>query len=100
MNRFQAMCAAAGCLLALGGGGGELNATRTAAGPWETFFLRKVDGAGRIAADDAVALETWDGHHVVAEGGGGGVAHADRPWIGPWETFTLVGKVNGGAPHG
>src|SRR6266516_7213366 len=75
-------------LCAEGGGGGEVNATRTAAGGWETFTLDGVAG-GAVDGCEAVHLRTFDGHYVCAEGGGGGEVNATRTAAGGWETFTL-----------
>jgi len=76
-------------LVAEGGGGGALNATRRASGPWERFAVsREVGGT--------FALRTDNGHFVVAEGGGGGAVNANRRATGPWERFTIV--VHDGPP--
>jgi hypothetical protein len=79
-------------------GGSWLRADSSTAGTWETFRLHRLNGGGAaqvINDSDTLALETDNGHYVVAEGGGGDVVNADRTMIGPWETFTFVGT--GGA---
>src|SRR5689334_6991384 len=57
-------------VVAEGGGGGVVNANRTAAGPWESFTLEDANG-GALVSGDAIAIRTYDGHYLVAEGGGG-----------------------------
>lgn len=70
-------------VVAENGGGREMAANRTAAGPWETFTVVPLGG-------DQVALQASNGQYVVAENGGGGAVNANRNAIGSWETFTVV----------
>lgn len=70
-------------LVAEGGGGGALNANRTAIGSWETFKVINLGG-------NQIALQTANGHYVVAEGGGGGQANANRTRARGWETFRYI----------
>ena len=67
-----------------GGGGRELVANRSSAGPWEIFTLFKLPGR------DQVALKALNGQFVCAEGGGGREVVANQSKAGEWETFTLV----------
>jgi hypothetical protein len=84
-------------VVAEGGGGRDLNATRTAARAWETFTLIDQNG-GELTSGDKVNLVAFDGqHYVVAEGGGGREVAANRPHARNWESFTIR-KVNGGDP--
>ncbi len=76
-------------LCAEGGGGREVNATRTAAGAWETFDLE-------IASTGQATLKANNGQYVCAEGGGGGAVNANRAVAGSWESFTLE-LVSGGS---
>jgi hypothetical protein len=70
-------------LVAEGGGGREVAATRTEAREWETFHV--VDrGNGNIA------LRAYNGQYVTAEGGGGSVVNANRTEPREWETFHVV----------
>lgn len=70
------------------GGGAEVRANRTAAGPWETFTL--------LTAGSKVVLRTSSGaHYLQASGGGGRDVNATSTSDGAWESFTLS-KVGGG----
>lgn len=71
------------------GGGGEVNATRTDAGAWETFDLVDMNG-GSLRDGDPVALQTSDGLYLQADQGGNGPIVAIGFAPGAWETFTLV----------
>lgn len=82
------------------GGGAQIRADRSGAGPWETFDLVDLDG-GALEGGDEVALGTHDGAHFVkALGGGGGEVTADATAIGPWERFTLERTGGGEARSG
>ncbi|MBC8069482.1 MAG: DUF3472 domain-containing protein [Deltaproteobacteria bacterium] len=76
-------------VVAEGGGGGAVNANRTAVGPWETFALVPRGG-------NAVALQSINGSYVSADAGGGGSVAANRSWQLGWETFTRVATGGGG----
>ena len=64
------------------GGGGAVNANRTAANAWETFGIVDLGGG-------KVALRAHNGLHLSAVGAGGGAVNAGAPWVLGWETFTL-----------
>ena len=105
-ERLQLAGAAAGCiesgdevflstaddfyLRAAGGGGSTLEATGTAAGPWESFRMRRQSGAGPVRSGNLVTLQAASGHYVVAEQGGGGGLRADHTVAAPWATFKIV----------
>jgi hypothetical protein len=86
-------------MVAEGGGGGAINANRSAAGPWETFTLHDLDG-GNLDHGDSIRIRTWDNvHYFIA--GPDGVIHANSANAGAWEVFTLErrdgpGRVNEG----
>jgi len=83
-------------LVAEGGGGGDVNADRLGAGPYETFTV-DVLGGGPLVDGDRVAFRTVnETHYFQAVGGGGGALRAVGEKIGPFETF-LVEKAGGGA---
>jgi hypothetical protein len=65
-----------------GGGGRELVANRSAAGPWETF-------ASVDLGDANIALRANNGQYVRADPKKR-ILVADRSAIGPWETFSKV----------
>lgn len=75
-------------ICAEGGGGREVNATRDARGPWETFRMIP-------ASDNKFAFMADNGQYVCAEGGGGRELVANRNDIGAWERFTIE-HVDGG----
>jgi hypothetical protein len=70
-------------VVAEGGGGGALNANRTAIRAWERFSVISFGG-------NIIALQTANGRYVVAEGGGGGALNANRTAIGAWERFQYI----------
>jgi hypothetical protein len=78
-------------VVAESGGGGQVNASRTSAGPWETFDVVDLNG-GSLRDQDPVALETASGLYLQADQGGGGAMIAIGFAPGPWETFTLVDR--------
>jgi hypothetical protein len=81
-------------VVAEGGGGGVVNANRTAIGPWERFTVIDLNG-GALNNGDIIALQAMTGQYLQAYGGGNDAMKAD-PWaIGPWEQFTVV-DMNGG----
>lgn len=69
------------------GGGQELVANRSTAGPWETFILKRKAGFGSLQPNDQIGLQASNGLYVCAESGGGQPLIADRPNFGSWETF-------------
>src|SRR5262245_51723158 len=57
---------------------------------WETFTIRRADGAsGPIGNDTQISLQSYRGYYVAAEFGSGEM-NANRSSVGPWEIFTLV----------
>lgn len=76
---------------AVGGGGGLVLAIGGAPNGWETFTLITRDCSNcDVGSGDRVALQSYDGHYVVAESGGGDVVKADRISIGAWEEFRII----------
>jgi hypothetical protein len=82
-----------------GGPGQTVNANRTAAGDWETFEIRNMDGGYWIGHGSNIALKACrgSGYYVVAEfgglnggGPGAGEVNCDREQAGAWETFQLL----------
>jgi hypothetical protein len=84
-------------MTAEGGGGGVVNANRTAASTWETFTLTDLNG-GSLTDGDQIYLQALNGNYVTAEGGGGGAVNANRGAASTWETF-IIHRVGGGAIH-
>jgi beta-glucanase (GH16 family) len=81
-------------LVAEGGGGGAVNANRTAALAWETFtILDRNDGA--LVSGDLVFVRAHTGHLIQAAHGGGGAVNAGSFNQLDHETFRIV-KRNGG----
>ena len=79
-----------------GGGGGDVNADRLGAGPFETFTVEVLSG-GPIFDGDRVAIRTVDdAHYWHAVSGGGGALRAIGDRVGAFETF-VVEKPGGGA---
>jgi hypothetical protein len=81
-----------------GGEGRTVNADRVAAGDWETFQIKNMDGGYWIGHGSNVALKAcWgSGYYVVAEygginggGPGAGEVNCDRTIAGAWETFEI-----------
>jgi RHS repeat-associated protein len=57
---------------------------------WETFTIRRKDGAsGPIGNDTQISLQSYLGYNVAAESGNGEL-NANRTFVSDWETFTLV----------
>jgi hypothetical protein len=75
------------------GGGGDVNANRTAALGWETFTIYDLNG-GNLQNGDLVNIGTSNGHFVCAENGGGSSVNANRTAALDWETFRVV-IING-----
>jgi hypothetical protein len=67
-------------LTAESGGGREVVATRTEAGPWEQWTVHTYD-------DGRVSLQSHDGHYLTAELDGTVVVRATQS--GEWERFTI-----------
>jgi hypothetical protein len=82
-------------IVAEGGGGGAVNANRTAAAQWETFGMIDHNG-GELMHGDVVSLRTYNGYYVQPDGGGGAGANATATAIGPWEQF-IIWKMEGGS---
>jgi len=83
-------------VVAEGGGGDDMNASRLGAGPYETFIVAVLSG-GPVVDGDRVAFGTInEKHYVQAVSGGGGPLRAVGERIGPFETF-VVEKPEGGA---
>ena len=76
-------------LVAAPGGGGVLQADRTASGPWETFTVVDPNG-GCVASGDVVRLRTSSGSYLQAVSGGGGVVDAAGTAAGPWGAFRIT----------
>jgi hypothetical protein len=94
-----------------GGGGQNLLANRSAAGPWEKFKVIPLENCVPIPPETScndirpgpytdrselipgsefkVALQAANGMYVCAESGGASWLTANRTAIGPWETFGL-----------
>jgi hypothetical protein len=78
------------------GGGGDVNADRLGAGPFETFTVEVLSG-GPIFDGDRVAIRSVDDtHYLQAVSGGGGALRAIGDRVGQLETF-VVEKPGGGA---
>ena len=78
-----------------GGGGGDVRATSTAVGSWETFSVSLLSGPPLVDGD-RVAIATSDGaHYLQAISGGGGALRAVADKVGAWETF-IIEKPGGG----
>jgi len=76
-------------LVAQGGGGADVRASSTSAGPWETFTL-SIQAGGPLVDGDRVTLRTSDTvHYLQAVGGGGAAFRAPATAAGPWETFIV-----------
>jgi RHS repeat-associated protein len=74
---------------------GRVHAGSALGGPWETFTVRRKDGAsGPIGNDTQISLQSYRGYNVAAESGNGEM-NANRTFVQDWETFTLV--MNGSA---
>ena len=76
-------------VVAEGNGGGDINANRSGAGPWETFTLSDLNG-GELRDGDTVAIRAGSGHYFQALGGGGGALRAEGPAPNSWEQFTII----------
>lgn len=75
-------------VVAVGGGGGAVNATASIVGVGTTFTLIDLNG-GTLRNGDKVQFRTERGTYLVAEGGGGREVKADRTIPSDWETFTI-----------
>jgi subtilisin family serine protease len=79
--------------VAEGGGGGDVDANRSAAGPWEKFNLVDNTG-GALTNGDFVFLQAYNGELVWPTNGGGSTLAADGGDYSAWESFR-VWKLNG-----
>ena len=70
-------------------GGSTLNTYVQQALTWEEFSIVRLSGAGEVHDGDLIAIQTRNGHYLVAESGGGDIVNANRTAIGLWETFTI-----------
>jgi len=70
------------------GGGGAVNANRSAIGVWEQFVVTNVN-AGRVT------LRTHNGNYLSATNGGGSTFNALPSGAGDWEKFTIVSAGGG-----
>ncbi len=80
------------------GGGGDVNANRAGAGPWETFAIEDVNG-GELRGGDVVRIRTHDGTHYLSafRGGGGSLnARSTSAWGGEFLLERVAGQ---GAIH-
>ena len=77
-------------------GGGDVNANRGAAGPWETFTLTDVNGGALMDGDEG-NLMTGSGWYLQAQNCGGGAFRAEGGAPYSWETFRI--RVQTGGPQ-
>ena len=89
---FVTLAAADGALVsAVNGGGGALVTNKVVAGPFETFAIKRLAGAGTITDGDAIAFESSSMvEYVTALNGGGGEVRCDEPHALDWETFQVT----------
>jgi hypothetical protein len=79
------------------GGGGDVNADRLGAGPYETFTV-EVLGGGPMLDGDRVAIRTVNEKNLFqAVNGGGGMLRAVGEKVGPYETFVVERVAGSGA---
>jgi hypothetical protein len=79
------------------GGGGDVNADRLGAGPYETFTV-EVLGGGPMLDGDRVAIRTVNEKNLFqAVNGGGGTLRAVGEKVGPFETFVVERVAGRGA---
>jgi hypothetical protein len=79
------------------GGGGDVNANRPAAGPWELFSVFDMN-AGDLFDGDQIAFRTDAGYYLQAVGGGGGDFKAVGLNPNAWETLTIHTLNHSGGP--
>jgi len=79
-------------LMAVNGGGGEVNAISTQPRPyeWETFGLYDPPRGNPINSGDQVTLQAHNGMYVSAVNQGGGAVIANAQHGFQWETFTIL----------
>ncbi len=73
-----------------GNGGSTVVADRTAAGPWETFTLQVMDGAGSLSDGVRVNIRSSDNWYFSALNGGNYSLLANTQSLGSSETFRVV----------
>ena len=83
-------------LVAEDGGGGVVNANRTAAQAWETFTILDLND-GNLDSGDLIHLRASNGRYVQAVNGGGSTVNAASPNQLDWELFRIVKRNGGGA---
>lgn len=89
-------------LVPSGGGGGDVRADRTRAGPgtWDVLSVVPL-GGGPLVSGDRVAFVAADGiHYLEATGGGGSSLRATSTTIGPSNTFLIERAGDGVIRHG
>ena len=82
-------------LAAENGGGGLVNADRTAAQAWETFTLVDENGEALVSGD-IVLLRAANGSYLQAANGGGTTVNAASANALDWERFRIVRRAGGG----
>jgi len=87
-------------MVAVGGGGGQLNGNSKVAQKWETFELIDLNG-GVLESGDTIQIGTYDKkHYLGAPKGGGSDLLANETTPGNWETFTILKKQPGPIRYG
>ncbi len=80
----------------LDGSAAAVRANRGRALEWETFFIRRKNGAAPIRSGDSIFIKSMSGAYVSADGGGASACQcdsrlsADKSQPREWETFVLV----------
>ena len=75
-------------VVALNGGGGEVQAARERPSRWGRLYLVDANG-GCVESGDTVSVRTSDGFYLRAVGGGGSSLDATAPRPTPWARFKL-----------
>ncbi|MCP3063716.1 M12 family metallopeptidase [Myxococcus sp. K38C18041901] len=76
-------------VVAENGGGGTVNANRTAVGEWERLRLMDRNGDS-LMSGDTVYLQTHNGNYIQALNGGGSRTNATPTAPGEWESFRIT----------
>lgn len=82
-------------VVAVGGGGGLVNADSAAPGGPGTFTIVRTAGAGPVQPGDTIGLQCATGQYVMAVGGGGRELRADGGGLRAWETLVVRKFTNG-----